>query len=1372
MLDEKFIYNNTVIKIEPQVELEPDKPLDKVNTFYSLLQNKLDANTRSAEMRVSSSEFEFSCVNNVDVKNSYNTAGNIQLACYIPANENVNPNYTNLILFDKDIDADEDFKLMKILTDWIKSDDMLTYYYYEGGYDDGPTHVPNTNIKDYIQKYANYIKTLQANNYVESATNPAPETMCRWWNIGRINWGDDNAQVAQRLANFYAKQLNALIEYVITNDLCVADDKFVKLLSAMFAAGEARNVDIYDAKAESGGREKAVNYNFKAFNLYPYSNGALILPSLVNYVSRKTNPTLHALSCCGYVPKGTELYTSEEAYTVAKIRSDQSKLRPEEENLTDDQKYVMPDSVAMFEINKGMGDIGTVNYPFRKFVGTSRSQWKPYVLENSQVGAKDEILLEDRVFYDVNAEKPRFPSDANMILQYSDAKKTNGSKKEQYNYNESDYKQSEWRLGEVIPAHIYRETAGTGPDGKPIRNTTNKAGGSLTPEETEKDITSPQLVNIKVEDGMVKCVLLEKRKRNVKVPLSQYLEQTNVKVYQGKIDHGWKSSDSNFGGDGWPHKDRSCTFGATKACLDWYYYAWRDASLQGSTDYVAYLVHQTPKHDGIDGFSKDVFMDRFKVWLYCCECMNKDTDVYWYNGQPRSFTGNTVYEPGLGTHDNEKENVKWSDIIEWDFGNFGPENCVGLFVDTTATAGDFTGPVQAGRLAVAVPEGNTFYKNNGSTCHTFSDRKWSRTVCVNTVTSSSGMAGMNNGGFLFDAWGHEIRRQVFCNVNRSGWASWDQSGLWQNNAGWDHFRDKWSDQRKLDELKLNPRSYHPAYYCDVYGVEYKIKYYKPFAEWYRIVANYSSVPIPIMVPAAQYDKRDKVDKVITQSVADEFARIFQNVVRSMPMTLTKSVMTKNYYIFNINTFTYWMYVIRSKHGAQAILNGIRAYIKKRPALILLNKISFLMRPYAAKWFSGSLTDMTFLNLPLGPPLVYIPNTLLLDDKYCKTTYECYQDDKYSDYDSLSSNVNVIKTITSDLQSKNYLDQLFCEMISKARLEGVQVNNNTHFALLLPENGKSILDVISDSIVGVYGEYMKGNNIEIGVWGDETAIGYKEKVPKILFSFIPIHEDSQEDHASTLRSAYTYIDTVSIPIMSFHREPNSTWIELKIDTRTSSAEQPENNEGERTPNEEPPDLQEKIQELNEEDGITDEDNPAATGATSTTNEEEEEDSEGSADEPAEPESFKSRKLKSERFSNLRWKKFKRVKEAMGEDGESAETGESTQPEQTNPDEPIDENKTTTEEEEAVEEGAKVTQTGFQGKGQFPSRNVLYIYVSNPGIQDYTASLVGKKTNNKNDADANVLNGIANPMIDVYYRGLDAMYPSDCLRIRNLDKIKLE
>ena len=59
-----------------------------------------------------------------------------------------------------------------------------------------------------------------------------------------------------------------------------------------------------------------------------------------------------------------------------------------------------------------------------------------------------------------------------------------------------------------------------------------------------------------------------------------------------------------------------------------------------------------------------------------------------------------------------------------------------------------------------------------------------------------------------------------------------------------------------------------------------------------------------------------------------------------------------------------------------------------------------------------------------------------------------------------------------------------------------------------------------------------------------------------------------------------------------------------------------------------------------------------------------------------------------------------------------------------------------------------------------------------LQDYTASLVGKKTNNKNDADANVLNGIANPMIDVYYRGLDAMYPSDCLRIRNLDKIKLE
>ena len=85
----------------------------------------------------------------------------------------------------------------------------------------------------------------------------------------------------------------------------------------------------------------------------------------------------------------------------------------------------------------------------------------------------------------------------------------------------------------------------------------------------------------------------------------------------------------------------------------------------------------------------------------------------------------------------------------------------------------------------------------------------------------------------------------------------------------------------------------------------------------------------------------------------------------------------------------------------------------------------------------------------------------------------------------------------------------------------------------------------------------------------------------------------------------------------------------------------------------------------------------------------------------------------------------------------------------------------------QEEAKTTKL-FNGGGKCPTVNVLYIYVSYAGVQDYTAYCKGKGSYISTDKDdRNEQNGITNPMCVVDYRGLNAMFPSNCLCKRKFD-----
>ena len=1093
---------------KPNIE-QIDSKTPNIHILYSTLQNQLN-NTNRSLVSVSNKEFEFKCQNNKSTT-SYNTAGNLSFSCYVPMKDELAPNYVGLIMNDKTNEGNNPkFPLMRILTDWIKSDDMLTYYYFS-------TNLVKANNVPPID-----IKTIIKNGFKDGKGN---EYCLKWWNYGRENWGANNGILARNLCQVYGKKLNELFDYVIKNDLIVADSEFQKRLFGLFASTSSQSsVKLND---------DTKNRSYTPYLVYPYSNGALILPSLVNFIADKINVNNHALVYCGYVPKGSRMFVSNDENEI-ELAKDETKYRDDETKMKEDAK-ITPFSVGIFDINDGLKNTGTTNYPFN----VDNSNQKPHILDNKAVnslidesGVKTNPPLMDSVFKPYGSDEYSFTTD------------------EKYEYDENTLKNEV--LGDLVP------------------NKEKKEGGSG--ETVEK-------------------LVRETRSVEVTIPLACYLKNGRINSFPTWCNNGkiCQSDDKN-GCDYCTWYDNTCLNRKIGICWDYWSYGGTRASSGGlRTDngsYVSNTLNDAFLDPNDESKVNDRFLNALKQWIYYAETQ-RNFEADWFN----------FINP---THSNL--NVLFNDIKEWN-------------INTDAS--NYTNNVGLNQWSVDYGGNNpTYYKKR--------------------ITTGSGGHGTTATYEVCD---------VLTNFDQ-----WKQYRVWGNNNvvvvndGDLNHRNAFNNFMNTFETGYNNGLPN---YSRKMTISYTITYVKKLESFVGLTGTHGTNAPTIYVPPSRWRGGSSFNSAI-------------DTIRSLSPLISMSEMSKNLYVFNDNTFKFWMEVLKSADGCQLVLNELRDYIKEHVEMTLLNKICQYMRPYVKKLFNqNSQKDVSFINIPFGPPLVHIPKTLLFDTKFFHASYEVKQNPKYSKYNSLNPNLNIISSISSIMDTNNYMDLMLREMIDTQMLENRGINDDTYFTLLIPDKGQSICDVVSNSLSGVLKSKYILTSHDWTKSDNDTSSAFNTTIPKILLSFRSLSENKVNDRITALSSNYNFIDSVSIPIMCFHHENQSDmYAEVRIDTRSEDSSY--------------------VQSTNNEQPV------------------------------------------SEHF----------VKEAM-----------------------------------------EVNVSGFDGKCQMPSKNALYIYVSNNKVQDFTSNVKGKKATQNDDSDENVdpKTNIAHTMVNINYQGLDAMYPSNCIRRRDTNKL---
>lgn len=240
--------------IDPKISAKEVTKKASTNSFYDKLQQFFDDPDRSSRS-IKNNVVSLTLGNNQMTPTIYNCGGNIKFNCTIPAEDDNYPNYTNIILNTKDA-TDQSVNLMNILTSFIIDPNFLSTYFFDENLSKSENGVPLINVSQYLDT----------------------PNMCWNWNAGRKY----TLETVKNISNYYILKLNDLLDYIITNDLCSVDSEFSKKFLALFA-----NADDY---------------------IYNHSNGTLVLPSLVNWLSSKNDGKYHALSMCGYIKKDSKIF--------------------------------------------------------------------------------------------------------------------------------------------------------------------------------------------------------------------------------------------------------------------------------------------------------------------------------------------------------------------------------------------------------------------------------------------------------------------------------------------------------------------------------------------------------------------------------------------------------------------------------------------------------------------------------------------------------------------------------------------------------------------------------------------------------------------------------------------------------------------------------------------------------------------------------------------------------------------------------------------------------------------------------------------------------------------------------------------------------
>ena len=1293
----KYDYKTQTVSIEKvDTEIEGDVlTQEKINTpdnsFYTLLQSALNDNKRNITFNgIQNSEFEVKCDDNAAVKTTYNTAGSIMMKLNVPIEENTAPNY--LALITNSSLSGSSSTLLKILTQFIQSDDMLTYYYWTDKFE-VVNGVPNINIYDVITKTPYNLSTSDSRNmsYGTEDTNQLKKyvtdheplndyPLLMNWNVGRKGWEDNDSALMKEICNAYAEKFNKLIDYIITNDITVADETFVKnYLIPLFSPGTFKT-RLFDNPLTGA------SFNRSYYNIYSHANGTLLLPSLVNYIADKTNKSQHALAYCGYVPKNSILYVSDST-TSAEVKMDSKLIAAEDKNLTGQDVYLYPNQHAEFNINNGLDNIGTVNYP----LSGNYTNETPTTVSNITKCAGQ--LLTDSIFIDIGKTKPRFPKETTKITIHKTAADGKTSMGEQ-------------DLSNVERYSFYNDVL--------INNIIGYTNLGVF-----KEVNPDNGVWVK-----------EMRTTDIYVPLYYYVSLvTNVKYH-----NGFSEFDSKEGGRDSGH-DQNDTWkcggfigiGKKKQEMSW---------RRGGVTSDGY-IDCVRVNDNIQSGKVNEFWDMLKKQIYYSSACS---DI------------NNANNKGYLDYVNKGDAViKWEALPVLDYFNMNDSRSYNRKTESV--------PGKRNGYMLNAPRGTTFYGNYNYHTENLGGKCSPDVYNVQKKVEGQSMISDNSASsFDYDK-ANALNQRDYVWQDGGGWLNPNIVDATGNYPDIVSTKDFGSADVKTSNGVAEVQKH---YYVKFPNVGFTIVYFKTTdsigtKKWIKAQGTYN------INSAGNIDATGNLPIWTTEDYTTDTSSA--NFLRRQTPLITTRKTTREIYMFNENVFNYWMYVVTSNHGAQIILNDLRKYIKEHLDVILLNKASRVLRPVVNAYFpnDSSFGNRSFINIPLGPPLVYVPKSTLIDTKYHYASYVMNSNEKYNKYSSTAGNVNIINNIvylddaTDDHKPtpNNYLDLLLAEIIRKSSIDD-ELTDDTYFSVLIPASGLSVLDILSSSITGLLDAQA---TIVVDNWKNTDGYAYKKTIPKILLTFRPLSSDSDTVIAA-LRSNYHYIAEVSVPYMTLHKEKDAAYVQVRIETRTNSADYQETTKGEEQPASEPEGLKEAQEKAKGKDDTTDadkkqEDKPATENPTDGKKEEEDksEEEEKKEDTPATENPTNS---PAESF------RYRRYKERYDDPSTTPATDTPTTENPTTP--TTDENKTET----PAATTPTTTNEGFTGKGKAPTKNVLYIYVSYMNNQDYLAFKKGDASTTSTDPDMrNEVNGRSNPMAVISYRGLDSMFPATCLGIRELD-----
>ena len=250
------------------------------------------------------------------------------------------------------------------------------------------------------------------------------------------------------------------------------------------------------------------------------------------------------------------------------------------------------------------------------------------------------------------------------------------------------------------------------------------------------------------------------------------------------------------------------------------------------------------------------------------------------------------------------------------------------------------------------------------------------------------------------------------------------------------------------------------------------------------------------------------------------------------------------YFFNENVFRYWLAIIKNANNLQLVLNELRRYLKEHLELVLLNKMNVVMKGSGG----GLNANSSFVEMPLGPPLVSIPSSYVIEHKHYFPSFKVNNtvDKNMIKYDRGASSVNVINSITCE-ETNNFLDVWFRGVINASRNLTSTIDEGSYAYFILPSKGYQLFEVIDKSISTVAGS----DGLVCG-WGnvmDEHSMLYNFNTPKCVVSMKDFSSDSK---LQTLASAYKFICSVAVPVINV-RSRNEAEMEVMIDTLSEDGE---------------------------------------------------------------------------------------------------------------------------------------------------------------------------------------------------------------------------